>query len=464
MKMNRKKTKASYHGGRTTKSGKVFNANHNTFQKTRDGQSHINHDRTEQNILYRVENNKLKPCRSYDCIEFEKKRYKELFRESLEAKNQRYIKQRHKERCRDIESLYRDPKKCPFELVLQIGKSDDEMTFEEKAELSKNININFISEIHKRYGRNIVPLDLSGHYDEISPHWHYRFLFVYQGKDGLEPNQTKALEALGIERPDKTKPVSKHNNSLMTFTAETRELYYQICERHGLEIDREVKNPSQKHKEALEHKCEVLEQEVQEKDQLLEQMTAQIQALYIEKEHNQREADKEAERYKTNKIRADKEEIRAINNSEVAEKLITQKVKYNKDETVTIGLKQYQHATSLVNETRKILKSEVYSPMELKEMQIATEKLQTEKERYKMATTNIEEQIERRAEEKARLQETSQKHRIEKLESELVRERSDKNYIIEMIKRFLPENVLERFESFSGMVLHTQEHQRHHKR
>lgn len=452
-----KKIKATYHSGRTTKGGKVFNANHNTYKKTRDGQSHIKHDRTEENILYRIENNKLKPCRSYDCIEFEKRRYKELFSESLEAKNQRYIRQRHKERCKDIENLYRDPKKCPFEMILQIGKSDDSLTFEEKAELSKRVNIDFIREMHKRFGANFVPLDLSGHYDEISPHWHYRAVFVYQGKDGLEPNQSKALESMGIERPDKTKPIGKHNNPLMTFTEEARTLYYEICERYGLEIDREVKNPSQKHKEALEHKCEMLEKEVQEKDLALEQMTKQLQFIT-------KEAEKESARYKTNKIQADKEEVRALNNSELAEKLITQKVKYNKDETVTIGLKQYQTATALVNETKKILKSEVYSPAELKEMQVATEKLQKEKERYKMVADNIEEQIERRAEEKVHLQETSQKHRIEKLESELGQERSDKNYIIEMIKRFLPSNMIERFERFSGIVLHTQEHQRHHTR
>lgn len=462
--MERIKTKATYHTGRTTKAGKVFNANHNTQDKTRDGQNHIDHERTKNNLLYRVENNKMIPCKSYDSIVFEKKRYKELFGNSLETRNERYRKQRHSERCRTINDLYRDPKKCPFEMVLQIGKAGDGISDKEKSELSKKINLEFVKELHKRYGRNFVPLDISGHYDEISIHWHYRGVFVFQGKDGLEPNQSKALEKMGIERPDKTKPVSKHNNPLMTFTAETRELYYQICERHGLEIDREVKNPSQKHKETLEHKCEMLEHEVQEKDQLLKQMTAHIQALNREKDEKQREADKEAERYKTNKIQADKEEIRAINNSELAEKLITQKVKYNKDETVTIGLKQYQQATSLVNETKKILKSEVYSPAELKEMRIAIEKLQLEKEQYKMASSDVEEQIERRAEEKLRQQETSQKYRIEKLESELAQERNDKNYIIEMIKRFLPPQVLERFERFSGMILHTQEHQRHHKR
>ena len=62
------KIKATYHSGRTTRAGKVFNANHNTNKKTRDGQNHINHERTEHNLLYRVENNRLIPCKSYDCI------------------------------------------------------------------------------------------------------------------------------------------------------------------------------------------------------------------------------------------------------------------------------------------------------------------------------------------------------------------------------------------------------------
>lgn len=452
-----KKTKATYHSGRTTKGGKVFNANHNTYKKTRDRQSHINHDRTEENILYRIENNKLKPCKSYDCIEFEKRRYKELFSDSLEAKNERYIKQRHKERCRDIEDLYRDPKKCPFEMILQIGKADDSLTFEEKAELSKRVNIDFIREMHKRYGANFVLLNLSGHYDEVSVHWHCRAVFVHQGKDGLEPNQTKALESMGIERPDKMKPIGKHNNPLMTFTEEARTLYYEICERYGLEVDREVKNPSQKHKETLEHKCEMLEKEVQEKDLSLEEMKIQLQSIT-------REANKEEERYKANKIQAEKEEIRAVNNAELAEKLVKKKVKQNKDDTISIGLKQYQEATAIVQETKRVLNSEVYSPTERKEMQLAAQQLEREKVRYKMAADDIEEQIERRAEEKAKLRAHSERTTIEKLEQALARERHDKNYICEMIKHFLPEAILERFEQFSGIILHNKERIRSHSR
>ena len=427
--MNKIKTKATYHCGRTTKGGKVYNANHNTLDKTRNGQNHIDHDRTKENLLFRLENGRMVRCDSYNAIEYEKRRYKELFEDSLEARNERYRQQRHKERCRDIESLYRDTKKCPFEMILQVGKVDDEMSHEQKAELSKKINIEFIKEMHKRYGKNFIPLDLSGHYDEVSVHWHYRAVFVYQGKDGLEPNQSKALEELWIERPDMTKPVGKRNNPLMTFTAEARELYYQICERHGLEIDREVQNPSQKHKETLEYKCKQL----------------------------QTEADMEELRYRKNKVKAEKEKVRALNNAKLAEKLVTQKVKHNKDGTVTIGLKQYQQATSLANATKVLLESEVYSPTELSEMQKATKALQDEKSRYRDVIENIEEEIERKAEEKANLQKTSQQYRIDKLENELEKERHEKNYICEMIKRFLPQAILERFERFSGIVLNNQE-------
>ncbi len=455
--MTKKITKATYHCGRTTKAGKVYNANHNTRMETRNGQKHIDHEKTECNLLYRVENNKLIPCKSYDCIEFEKKRYSELFGDSLKAKNERYIKQRHKERCRDIDDLYRDSKKCPIEIILQVGKANDDMTFEEKVELSKKINIDFVREMHRRYGTNFVPLDLSGHLDEASPHWHYRATFLYKGKDGLEANQAKAFEELGIERPDMTKPVGKHNNPLMTFTEQARELYYEICERYGFEIDREVKNPSQKHKETLEYKCEMLEKEVQAKDQAIAGMTAQLEAVNREKNITQAKANQEADRYKENKIRADKEEIRAINNSELAEKLLTNKVKHNKDGTITIGLKQYQQATSLVQETKNVLSSEVYAPVERKEMQMATERLHKEKARYQIAADNMESEIERRAEEKAKQQVHSEKHRIENLEEALAKERHDKNYILEMIKRFLPEQMLERFEQFSGILFHSQE-------
>ena len=44
--------KASYHNGRATKAGNVYNANHNTKIETRENQKHINHERTLENVVW----------------------------------------------------------------------------------------------------------------------------------------------------------------------------------------------------------------------------------------------------------------------------------------------------------------------------------------------------------------------------------------------------------------------------
>ena len=57
--------KASYHNGRTTKAGNVYNANHNTKIETREKQKHIDHERTLENVVWARDINNLssrKPC------------------------------------------------------------------------------------------------------------------------------------------------------------------------------------------------------------------------------------------------------------------------------------------------------------------------------------------------------------------------------------------------------------------
>ena len=51
--------------------------------------------------------------------------------------------------------------------------------------------------------------------------------------------QDKALEELGIGLPDPDKPKSRYNNRKMTFDAICRELFLNICKKHGLEMEME---------------------------------------------------------------------------------------------------------------------------------------------------------------------------------------------------------------------------------
>lgn len=108
-------------------------------------------------------------------------------------------------------------------------------------------------------------LSYSGHNDEKCEHGHLRYCFVGKDEFGFAvPNQSQAFKEMGIERPDITKKEGKYNNPLITFSNELREKFYSLCEQKGIEIDREVKSPSQKHRDILEYKCNQLEKSVAE--------------------------------------------------------------------------------------------------------------------------------------------------------------------------------------------------------
>ena len=103
------------------------------------------------------------------------------------------------------------------------------------------------------------------HMDEKVCHIHHRVTLGAVDEYGhFMPNQTAALEAMGFERPDPTKPRSRYNNALIAFTDSIREIFYQNCERCGLEIDREVQNYSKRQVEILELKCDKFREEMAE--------------------------------------------------------------------------------------------------------------------------------------------------------------------------------------------------------
>ena len=56
--------------------------------------------------------------------EAELRYYEKRYSEGLEARNERYKKQGHKERCKTIEDLYKNDKTCPTETIFQIGDVD----------------------------------------------------------------------------------------------------------------------------------------------------------------------------------------------------------------------------------------------------------------------------------------------------------------------------------------------------
>lgn len=263
------KMKATVRNGRTNSAGRVFNPNHNTRAETRAIEGHIDHDRTALNVNFKFfANGNIEKCDSFDAKEFELSQYEILFGDGQTAKNERYTKDGHPERCKTVKEVYQHPKTCPMETIFQLGNRQTEMSPEARKQIMVTSTFELIEQLRQKYGENFRLLDISLHNDESagSEHIHARYVLSSRDKHGFTiVNQSQAFKQMGIERPDTSKKEGKYNNPLMTFSEMLRSTFYDLCEKNGgIEIDREVKNPSQKHKDILEYKCEQLQKNVAE--------------------------------------------------------------------------------------------------------------------------------------------------------------------------------------------------------
>ena len=285
-----KMMKATVRNGRATASGKVYNANHNTKTETRNQERHIDHERTEQNInLQFTAEGRVRRCGSFDAKAFELSRYEELYGTGQEAKNARYIADGHPERCKSVADIYASRRTAPLETILQIGSRDTDIDPKERREMLMGAAAELISNMQNRWGNNIQFLTLSLHQDETgADHIHARMTFCALDKFNQRvPNQSQAFEAMGIQRPDPTTKEGKYNCPLITFSELIRQEFYDLCEKRGIVIDREVKNPSQKHLSVLEYKCKKMEEVVDilttQKKELEAVATEQAQMIVLAK-------------------------------------------------------------------------------------------------------------------------------------------------------------------------------------
>ncbi len=277
MARNETTDKASVKNGRSNKvTGLAYNANHNTLEATRLNQAHIDPARIYLNsyIMFNEDGQREKPIRGgqggFDAREHEKKLYEHFYGEGLEARNQRCIKDGHRERCQTIEQLYSNPKTAPLETIFQVGSTKSVMDKRTRTNALVRAWSATIAEFQKKYGEHFKPADCALHRDEAEDHIHFRVLLGARDKFGhFVPNQNAALEAMGFERPDPSAPKSRYNNPLISFTDALRETFYRECERQGIQIDRNVENYSKRQVTILEYKCEQFRKENQDLEQQL---------------------------------------------------------------------------------------------------------------------------------------------------------------------------------------------------
>lgn len=325
--------KASVHNGRANSKGIAYNANHNTMELSREHQPHIDPDRIHLNrYIQYLENGAAIAHKGgeggYDSRKHEVDRYKQLYGEGLDARNQRYRASGHRERVKSVRQVYRDPKTAPMETIFQLGKHGSETDQQTRTQVMVGAWGDVLQHLHQQYGANLIPLAASLHRDEASDHIHFRYALGAVDKFGhFMPNQSKALEAMGFDgRNPETGKKDRYHNPLVAFTDEVRETFYQACERRGVEIDREVTSGSRRQLELLDQKRGGLERELAATQEAAQRVKQSLDAM----EAKQLLAEMEAEEASLAAQRA----IQSKNEAQAAEAAIKAQARYEAEATV----------------------------------------------------------------------------------------------------------------------------------
>ena len=266
--------KATRHNGRSGAHG-AYDVKHNDRDFDSENADHIDGERSLQNVYWDCYQGYRLPGtdeeRRFTFSEVEKSYYLEHYGDHVFAQNLRNEAARHKERNREIDDVLKNKKTCPEETLLQLGNIDGTV----KPEVLAQISAEYFGMFEERFGSHVHILDWALHLDETTPHIHERHVFDARNEYGeLCPMQDKALEELGFELPDPTKEKGRFNNRKMSFDAECRRMFLEICKKHGLDIDME---PVYGGKSYLE-KADFIVQKLRDENERLEQENADLRA------------------------------------------------------------------------------------------------------------------------------------------------------------------------------------------
>ena len=240
--------------------------------------------------------------------------YQFFYKKWLDDQNEKHLKSRHTERIKNMDQVRENKNYCPEEEIIKIGKMTDEQV---EPEIYDKCVSEYIDFLKKEYGTHLHILDWNTHSDEAGGmHTHIRWVWDYTDeKDGLlKIGQDKALEQLGFELPVqkdengnilyekdkdgnikyeknedgndiKDKPIplrakkSRYVNRKIPFTAKNREKWLDICEAHGIEVERTADKKALRGQELYE-----MNQANQNIEKENERLTEAIKSLKAEEE------------------------------------------------------------------------------------------------------------------------------------------------------------------------------------
>ena len=267
--------KLTRHNGRAGKNG-AYNPKHNDRQFDVANSDHIDQERAKQNVYwdcyqgYRFPTDQAQEDQiTYSFEQIEQAFYSERYDDFCEAQHERNRKTGHTGRDRSTKDLWEDKKTCPEESLIQIGTMEKSVSPAVLAEIAAE----FFEEFDRRFGKHIHIL---------TPHIHERHVFDCENRYGeIAPQQEKALEALGFERPHPDQKASKLNSRKITFDAACRVMLFDICERHGLHLDREPEYGGRAYLEKQDYILMKQKEKMTVQDQQIESKEAELEAITI---------------------------------------------------------------------------------------------------------------------------------------------------------------------------------------
>ena len=217
----------------------------------------------------------------------------------LSAQNAKHDKSRHKERKKTMDEYRRHPDTCPESTLYMVGKMGNTASPDELW----GVFVEFWNWRKQAYP-NVVSLDAALHQEQGAPHVHERHVWIAHDKEGqVIVSQTKALEEMGVPRPDEAKyqadmaaarkikdkderkkamkQAALHNNPKMTYTADCREKLIGIAKAHGFEI---IETPQEPGEYGLSQARYKARDEERKRDAALKEATELVEAVLVEQD------------------------------------------------------------------------------------------------------------------------------------------------------------------------------------
>lgn len=277
--------RTTMHHGRSGKHG-VYSAKHNSRSFNVENADHIDPDRVQKNRYLLVSpSGEITSVKEANFDKHEKDFYATMFGDALEAQNERYRSKRNYDRVKSIDDYRTSKQTCPEEIIFQIGTRTDKIS-------AKTLGIavsEWISTVQRTYGTHVHIMDVAVHLDEQTPHAHCRLCYSHDTPDGRAVSQTKALAALGIERPDMDKPKSQHNNAKQTFTEALRSIWVQAVQSQGIDLETSPAEPGKRSIDLEDYVYQLQKAEIQKLTEQKEQLIHETEKLAVEREQLQHE-------------------------------------------------------------------------------------------------------------------------------------------------------------------------------